>query len=476
MMHHLTGQDKFPQFNDALSDVDSGVLDSNLKHARYLHQQGQIKAAQKLYQQILNSNPNHAEANHLLGMSWVHVEDFDEAFTFLAKAAHLEPRNLNYINNFGAITLHLGDYAEAIKVLEYVLSKDATHSDAHCNLSIAHIALGQFQEAIYAAKQALQYQPTMLRAQMTLLQAIAFEYPAQGWESLLDKLDYPYLPQASNEKTLLQACSAWINGSVDKSQAYLKQFIHADISHEQYSAKEKQTYKRQRSEYDDLQLLVTRARPKVDPNAIPMYVVGDVQALHYHHMPLQVNETKYVVHAVYVRGVKSNHLVAPKNNAYLESIQLRLSELIDESMLIFQVGPLEPLFSKYIKQHPQLNLDPNVKIHEMTSSYIHSIQALIQQRQFKVYIAGPPAIQSQFKKYDSQHSDNPWGLYQEFTENLKNLCIQAGFHYLDLFELTQHNPSLIIFQQYLRSSTLQIAFNELAYGRNSDYSGPRWVL
>ena len=60
-----------------------------LRQALAQHQAGQLQAASNLYQQILNSDPNHAEALHLLGVIAIQTSRPQDAIELIERAVSI---------------------------------------------------------------------------------------------------------------------------------------------------------------------------------------------------------------------------------------------------------------------------------------------------------------------------------------------------------------------------------------------------
>ena len=85
------------------------------------HSSGRISEAKKLYQRVLNSNPNHIDALHLIGVAF-HQEGLNE---------------------------------EAVLHIRNAITQKPDFAEAHCNLGAALIALGKPDQAEISYKKAV---------------------------------------------------------------------------------------------------------------------------------------------------------------------------------------------------------------------------------------------------------------------------------------------------------------------------------
>jgi len=61
-----------------------------------LHQQGKLTEAQAIYEQLLTIEPNHFDAQQLLGALFNQTREFAKAVDFLTRALHINPKQVAY--------------------------------------------------------------------------------------------------------------------------------------------------------------------------------------------------------------------------------------------------------------------------------------------------------------------------------------------------------------------------------------------
>ncbi|MGI5816764.1 MAG: tetratricopeptide repeat protein [Armatimonadota bacterium] len=96
-----------------------------LQQAHECRINGQYDEAIELYQQVLEEDPEHAEALWGVGLSLMNSGDFDEALAKICQAAEIEPDNQLYLLDAGKHYTMLGMYDEAKPFFEKVLVIDA---------------------------------------------------------------------------------------------------------------------------------------------------------------------------------------------------------------------------------------------------------------------------------------------------------------------------------------------------------------
>lgn len=96
-----------------------------LKEAHEYRINGQYDEAIELYHEILDEDPEHAEALWGVGLSLMNSGDFDEALEKICRAADIEPQNQLYLLDAGKHYTMLGMYDEAKPFFEKVVAIDA---------------------------------------------------------------------------------------------------------------------------------------------------------------------------------------------------------------------------------------------------------------------------------------------------------------------------------------------------------------
>ncbi|MTJ82603.1 MAG: tetratricopeptide repeat protein [Telmatospirillum sp.] len=123
------------------------------------HQAGRLAEAEKLYQLILASNPDHADSLNLLGVIAAQTGHSDLAIARIAGAIARNDRVPAYHNNLGEVLRQAGRFAEAAASFRRALALSDDDADAHNNLGAACHALGELETAIHHYRRALELRP-----------------------------------------------------------------------------------------------------------------------------------------------------------------------------------------------------------------------------------------------------------------------------------------------------------------------------
>jgi predicted O-linked N-acetylglucosamine transferase (SPINDLY family) len=109
------------------------------------HQAGNLDAAMAGYRAFLQEQPNHAEANRLLGLALFARGQVADAREALERAAGLAPPNAALLNDLGNARRAMGDKAAAVEAFSAAIK--AEPGFAHFNLADALLEAGDVQRA-----------------------------------------------------------------------------------------------------------------------------------------------------------------------------------------------------------------------------------------------------------------------------------------------------------------------------------------
>jgi predicted O-linked N-acetylglucosamine transferase (SPINDLY family) len=119
------------------------------------HQAGRLEQAEVIYRQILQVQPQHPDALHLLGVLAHHVGQHEQAVRYIGQAIALDSRRPEFHNNLGEAYRATGKLAEAVTHYQRALALQPTYSDAHNNLGVTLQAQGHLDQAIAHYQRAL---------------------------------------------------------------------------------------------------------------------------------------------------------------------------------------------------------------------------------------------------------------------------------------------------------------------------------
>jgi tetratricopeptide (TPR) repeat protein len=170
------------------------------------HQAGSFSQAEQLYRQVLQAEPNNADAWCFLGAVCQAQGKITEAEPNLRRAAQLlpshptaanllgivlaqqgkledaaacfqaflryQPADAGVRNNLGLVRLHQGRLHEAMGDFQQALRLQPNNADAHANLGVVENKLGRVDEAIASFQRALQLKPDLVSVREHLNRAL----------------------------------------------------------------------------------------------------------------------------------------------------------------------------------------------------------------------------------------------------------------------------------------------------------------
>lgn len=143
-----------------------------MSRALALHQQGKTAEAAEGYRRVLRAAPEHAEANHLLGLVMMSQGRYDEAATLIGRAIETSPRNAIYRSNLGVVFKDSEKLEEAKASYEAALEIDPDLAEAHSNLGVVLLALKEAEAAVEEQRKALALKPDYAEAHTNLGRAL----------------------------------------------------------------------------------------------------------------------------------------------------------------------------------------------------------------------------------------------------------------------------------------------------------------
>ncbi len=123
-------------------------ISSKYQQALQHHRQGQLSQAERLYMSVLNTDPNHLDSLHYLGLLYYQTDRNQQAKTLLEKAYKLSPNNIDLIQHFSLCLRDLGEINQAIELLKKAQRLAPHDADLLQNLGNTYWIAEQYQAAI----------------------------------------------------------------------------------------------------------------------------------------------------------------------------------------------------------------------------------------------------------------------------------------------------------------------------------------
>jgi predicted O-linked N-acetylglucosamine transferase (SPINDLY family) len=152
-----------PSGQSSESTLLANILQNALEH----HQSGRLSQAEALYRKILQIEPNHPDALHLLGMIAYQVGNSEVAAELIGKAISVYPTAPMY-NNIGLVYQAQDKLDLAVTHFRNALSLKPDYAEAFCNMGNALKELRNYGEAFDCYTQALLLKPVYAEAHNNL--------------------------------------------------------------------------------------------------------------------------------------------------------------------------------------------------------------------------------------------------------------------------------------------------------------------
>jgi predicted O-linked N-acetylglucosamine transferase (SPINDLY family) len=124
-----------------------------------LHRQGKLEAAAALYRAVLESQPGHFDALHLLGVLNTQQGRHEAAVALISRALEQQPDSVEAHCNLGVALMELDRAEEALRSYDRALLADPRHAETLCNRGNALAKLGRYPDAIASYERALAVRP-----------------------------------------------------------------------------------------------------------------------------------------------------------------------------------------------------------------------------------------------------------------------------------------------------------------------------
>ena len=145
-------------------NATSTSLAEMLNQASQYHQSGQYQDAEKIYQQVLQVEPDHPDANHLLGVLAYQAGQYTSAAQLISKAILNDGNQAPYYNNLGLALQAQGDNAKSEILFRQAVALDVNYAEAYSNLGITLEHLGRLEEALVEYQKAISVSPDFANA------------------------------------------------------------------------------------------------------------------------------------------------------------------------------------------------------------------------------------------------------------------------------------------------------------------------
>jgi len=144
--------------------ASGATIDALFAEAVRQHRSGRLAEAERLYGQVLGTNPRHAPSLHLLGVAAGQAGRFNDGAEWIGASLRIDPANAEAHNDLGNVLRALGRSEEAIAVYRRAAALRPDYAQAHFNLGILLVSLGRYEAAVAAFQEAVARDPANFAA------------------------------------------------------------------------------------------------------------------------------------------------------------------------------------------------------------------------------------------------------------------------------------------------------------------------
>ena len=133
----------------------------DFKYAKEKHKKGEIKQALKLYLDLEITEKDNFELYYLIGTSYLQINNYQEAISYLGKSVKVKSNYYNSYNNRAIAFIKIGENFKAIQDCDNALKLNPNFNNALINKGIALKNLNKFDEAIKCLKKSISINPNL---------------------------------------------------------------------------------------------------------------------------------------------------------------------------------------------------------------------------------------------------------------------------------------------------------------------------
>ncbi len=132
-------------------------VDKNFKRAFRFHNDGELQNAEKIYKNIIQVDPQHADAHHLYGIIALERGENDRAEDLIKAAIRIIPDYHVYHNNLGTVYKNKKLFPEAKNEYEEAVRIKPDYTEAYNNLGTLLKETGELTEALACYNKAISF-------------------------------------------------------------------------------------------------------------------------------------------------------------------------------------------------------------------------------------------------------------------------------------------------------------------------------
>ena len=144
------------------------ATDRSLEMAQRLMMQGRMAEAERIYRELLGTEPENLSVLEGLGVVLYQQNRGEDAAAVFARGVAIEPESVRFQANLGEALRTIGKFDQALAHLEQAVAIAPTNVPAWNSLGLVAFALRRYDVAEHAFRTAIRHDPRYVRPQVNL--------------------------------------------------------------------------------------------------------------------------------------------------------------------------------------------------------------------------------------------------------------------------------------------------------------------
>lgn len=140
-------------------ELDFAAINRAFRIADMHFSRGNLEEAEKWFIKVLALNEQHAEALNLLGVIYIHQNNFQKAKLIYRKLLSITQKEPAYYCNYGRCLYSMGRLDEALEAYENAIKLDATRASRFISAGQIYYEKEDFEKALFYFTKALDIEP-----------------------------------------------------------------------------------------------------------------------------------------------------------------------------------------------------------------------------------------------------------------------------------------------------------------------------
>lgn len=353
-------------------------------------------------------------------------------------AVSIAPNNPELHFNLGNLYYRAKQFANAKRCFELVIAMKSDFADALHGLGNCLVKQGKLNEASQHYVKALELDSSNAQYYLNFFQALILLQSPHDAELVahlgLEKMDATR-PE-TNDLLIRLAALEWILGKIDEAEKHLKKCCNLQSSFPHYP-----NLQNMNAFYN---LLVNLIQIRKNSNLYsgkptkPIFFVSESHCLAPSDLAVTFQGTGYRILSCLITGCKAWHLGDSNDNEYKESLNILLSALPKESIVVSGFGEIDCRHDEGIlAAYKNKRIDPETGIPPLVRRYLDYVCQTAHPYGHSVILYGVPSPNPSFlTTLSPSDSDLLVTIIRRFNDSLKQLCYQRNIPLLDVYQAT----------------------------------------